>query len=305
VAGNDPNNLNSDFYLGWVVVDTSFGIAKDFGVSTYTPQILNGIAFDQTTNPLLTNHYVRAESDARQNGPPGQIQYLYTKPYDLTGKSGIVIAFDSAYEQNQDSLAALEYTLDGTNYYPILYWVQGDKDAQAPPDTIRDGLGNIDVIKTMMTTYSDVAEYTDPTSGQLVGGYYGFFIKAPITPALAPYIEGRLNDDGSESKRIELYRVPLADNQKNVVFRFVQAGTSSWYWAIDNWGVYSVPSLAVQPPGSLSVAISNGQVHISWTGGGVLQSAPDVSGTWTNVPNASNPMLVTPMGNRLFYRLAQ
>jgi hypothetical protein len=221
------------------------------------------------------------------------------------GKTGIVIAFDSAYEQNQDSLAALEYTLDGTNYYPILYWVQGDHDSGGYPDIYRDAVGNIDVTKTMTTSYSDVAEYTDPTSGQLVGGYYGFFIKAPITPALAPYIEGRYNDDGSESKRIELYRVPLADNQKNVVFRFVQAGTSSWYWAIDNWGVYSVPSLAVQPPGSLSIALSNGQLHISWTGGGVMQSAPDLSGTWTNVPNASNPMLVTPTGSRLFYRLAQ
>jgi len=305
IAGNDPSNLRSDFYLGWVVVDKSFNISKDFGVSSYVPQILNGVAFDENTNALLVNHYIRAESDARQNGPPGQIQYLYTKPYDLTGKSGIVIAFDSAYEQNQDSLAALEYTVDGTNYYPVLYWVQGDWDSQAPPDTIRDGLGNIDVIKTMTTTYSDVAYYTDPVSNQLVGGYYGFFIKAPITQALAPYIEGRLNDDGTESKRIELYRVPFADNQKNVVFRFVQAGTSSWYWAIDNWGVYSVPSLANQAPGTLSVSLSSGQVNISWTGGGTVQSASSVLGPWTNVANPSNPLKVSPTGGQQFYRLHQ
>jgi hypothetical protein len=306
VAGNDPANLNSDFYLGWVVVDKSFNISKDFGVSRYVPQILNGVAFDETTNALLVNHYIRAESDARQNGPPGQIQYLYTKPYDFTGKSGIVIAFDSAYEQNQDSMGALEYTIDGTNYNPILYWLQGDWDSQAPPDTLRDGLGNIDVVKTMTTHYGDVAEYTDPTSNQLVGGYYGFFIKAPITQALAPYIEGRDNDDGTESKRFEAYRVPLADNQKSVVFRFVQSGTSSWYWAIDNWGIYSVPSEASQqPPGVLSVSIANGQVSISWTGGGTLQSASSVTGTWSNVPNATNPLKVTPTGGQLFYRLHQ
>ena len=246
----------------------------------------------------------RAESDARQNGPPGQIQYLYTKAYDLTGKPGIVIAFDSAYEQNQDSLAALEYSVDGTNYNPILYWIQGDYDSQAPADVIRDGLGNIDVNKTMTTTYGDVAMYTDPTSNKLVGGYYGFFIKAPITQALAPYIEGRYNDDGKESKRIELYRVPLADNQKNVTFRFVQAGTSSWYWAIDNWGIYSVPTESAQPsPGVLSVGVSNGQVTISWTGGGTLQSASDLTGTWSNVPNAQNPLKVTPTGGQQFYRL--
>jgi hypothetical protein len=230
---------------------------------------------------------------------------LYTKPYDFTGKSGIVIAFDSAYEQNQDSLAALEYTVDGTNYHPILYWVQGDFDSQAPADIFRDGLGNIDVTKTMTTTYGDVAKYTDPVSNQLVGGYYGFFIKAPITQALAPYIEGRYNDDGNESKRIELYRVPFADNQQNVVFRFVQAGTSSWYWAIDNWGIYSVPSLAGQLPGSLSVSSAAGQVNISWTGGGTLQSAPAVLGPWTNVSNPSNPLKVSPTGGQQFYRLHQ
>lgn len=305
-AGNDPADLNSDFYLGWVVVDVSFGIGKDLGLSRYTPQTLNGTNFDAASNPLLVNHYVRAESDARQNGPPGQIQYLYTKPYNLTGKTGIVIAFDSSFEQNQDSLNALEYTVDGTNYNPILYWVQGDNDSQAPADTLRDGLGNIDVTRTMMTPYGDVAKYTDPDSGLLVGGYYGFFIKAPITQALAPYIEGRLNDDGTESKRIELYRVPLADNQANVVFRFVQAGTSSWYWAIDNWGVYSVPSQVLnQPLGVLSIALNGRQVILSWHGAGVLQGAASLSGPWLDVANGTaSPVTVIP-GTHQFYRLRQ
>jgi hypothetical protein len=309
-AGNDSTDLNSDFYLGWVVVDKSFGITKDTGVSAFAPQILNGKAFSEDTYPLLTNHYVRAESDARQNGPPGQIQYLTTKSYDLTGKTGIVIAFDSSYEQNQDSIAALEYSVDnGTTWNPVLYWLQGDFDTQAPSDVIRDGLGNIDVVKTMTTSYGDVARYTDATSGQLVGGYYGFFIKAPITQALAPYIEGRMNDDGSESKRIELYQVPLADNQKNVTFRFVQAGTSSWYWAIDNWGIYSVPSLAGPPSGgSITVsAVKNtdGSITVSWTGGGTLQSATTVTGPWQDVPGASSPFKLTPTGSALFGRVKQ
>jgi hypothetical protein len=195
--------------------------------------------------------------------------------------------------------------VDGTNYNPILYWVQGDNDSQAPADTIRDGLGNINVNATMLNHYGDVAEYIDPTSGQLVGGYYGFFIKAPITPALAPYIEGRLNDDGSESKRIELYRVPLADNQSNVVFRFVQAGTSSWYWAIDNWGVYSVPSLVLSGPlGPLSVASSHGQVTLSWQGAGVLQSASVLTGPWQDVSNGTtSPTTVATTGTHQFFRL--
>jgi hypothetical protein len=303
-AGNDQTDLNSDFYLGWVVVDKSFDISKDFGVSSYAPQELNGSFFDETTNALLVNHYIRAESDSRQNGPPGQIQYLTTKGYDFTGKTGIVIGFDSSFEQNQDSINGLEYTVDGTNYNPVFYWIQGDFDSQGPADTLRDGLGNIDVIKTMMTSYSDVAQYTDPNTQQLVGGYYGFFLKAPITQALAPYIEGRYNDDGNESKRIELYRVPLADNQSNVKFRFLQAGTSSWYWAIDNWAIYSVPTSSAQPPGDLSINLTAGKVIISWTGPGTLQSASAITGQWTDVTNSpTSPVSITPTTGNQFYRL--
>ncbi len=304
-AGLNPTDLNSDFYLGWVVVDKSFNITKDFGVSAFTPQVLNGVAFSENTNPLLVNHYIRAESDVRGGN---QIQYLTTKSYDLTSKTGVVVAFDSAYEQNQDSIDALEYTADGTNWNPILYWLQGDFDSQGPSDVIRDGTGNVDVSATMLTAYGDVARYTDPATSQLVGGYYGAFIKAPITSALAPFIEGRYNDDSTESKRIEVYRVPLADNQKNVQFRFMQAGTGSWYWAFDNWGIYSVPSIVVTPtiPGPLNVVLQGGKVVISWTGGGTLQTAPAVSGSlWTDLSSATSPYSVTPTGGAAFYRLRQ
>jgi hypothetical protein len=115
-----------------------------------------------------------------------------------------------------------------------------------------------------------------------------------------------MNDDGTESKRIELYRVPLADNQKSVKFRFVQAGTSSWYWAFDNWGVYSVPSLAPVQLGPLSIASNNGQVSISWQGAGTLQSAAELGGTWTDVPNGgTSPVQVAPTAPHQFYRLRQ
>jgi hypothetical protein len=172
-------------------------------------------------------------------------------------------------------------------------------------DIIRDGQGNIDVLKTMLNNYGDVAKYTD-ASGNLVGGYYGFFLKAPITPALAPYIEARVNDDGTESKRIELFRVPGADNQAAVQFRLFQAGTSSWYWAIDNWGIYSVPSLAgpVGPPptGSVITISRNAQGGIVLTFDGTLQSADVITGPFTDVQGATSPHTVTPAGSGKFYR---
>jgi hypothetical protein len=146
-----------------------------------------------------------------------------------------------------------------------------------------------------------------------VGGYYGFFIKAPITPALAPYIEGRINDDGTESKRIELFRVAGADNQTTVKFRFLHAGTSSWYWAIDNWGIYSVPSVVVTPPGpgNPTVALQNGNVVISWTGASnvQLQSTASLSAVnWQNVQGTlgvSSFQITSPASGNAFYRLVQ
>jgi Concanavalin A-like lectin/glucanases superfamily len=310
VAGLDTANLHSDFYLGWVVVDKSFAISKDTGVSAFAPQVLNGVAFDENTNPLLVNHYIRAESDVRSGY---QVQYLTTKSYDLTGKTGVVVAFDSSYEQNQNSIVALEYSIDkGTNWLPILYWLQGDSDNQDATAIIHDGLGNVDVGTTLLTPNgangAGAPRYTDPASGTVIGGYYGAFIKTPITAGLASYIEGRMNDDGSESKRFEAYHAPLADNQPDVRFRFTQAGHGSWYWCIDNWGIYSVPSIAVTPPtqpGPLSAAFQNGKVVVSWTGGGTLQTTKSLPGTWTDVPSSTSPYSVSPTGAAAFYRLRQ
>lgn len=40
---------------------------------------------------------------------------------------------------------------------------------------------------------------------------------------------------------MEVLRIPLADEQPGVQFRLFQAGTSSWYWGIDSWGLYKIP----------------------------------------------------------------
>lgn len=310
-AGSDPTDLKSDFYRGWVVFDPTAApnITKMQGVAPN--QELNGVVFDGTVNTLLSNNFLYAESDDRQNGPPGQIQYLTTPSYDLSGKTGIVIAFNSSYEQNQDALACIECSVDGgTNWIPVFYWVQGDADSQAPSDILRDANGNVDAVATMTATYGDVARYTDAT-GALVGGHYGFFIKAPITPALAPYIEGRINDDGSESKRVELFRVAAADNKAKVKFRFVQAGTSSWYWGVDNWGIYSVPSQVVAPTdlGSLTAKLLSGKAVVSWTGAAnvQLQSTTSLSPTnWQPVAGTLGGSSYTnTVSSTVFYRLIQ
>ena len=316
--GIDFADANSDAYLGFTVISSST-LSSTFGARRLIvapDQELNGVVYD-ANNPLLQGSFIYGDSDNRQNGPPGQIQYLTTPTYDLTGKTNIVIAFNSAYEQNQDSLAALEYTTDGgANWGPVLYWLQGPADGQGPSDILRDAAGNIDVVATMTTSYGDVARYTNSV-GQLVGGTYGFFIKAPITQALAPYIDGRVNDDPTESKRIEVYYVPELDNKKTVKFRFVQAGTSSWYWGIDNWGIYSVADLVIpnvpsSGPIKLTVVRNGTSVSLTWSGGSgsyLLQKNTTVSTTgWTDVGSTtSNTSATDTVGatGSVFYRVIQ
>jgi len=60
------------------------------------------------------------------------------------------------------------------------------------------------------------------------------------------------------------------------------------------------------PPGPLSVALVGGQVHVTWTGPGTLQSAGAlINSLWTNVP-ASNGQYVAPAtGAQRFFRLSK
>ena len=270
------------------------------------------MAFNEDTNTLLQNHFLDAESDSRQNGPPGQIQDITTKSYDLSGKTGVVLAFNSSYEQNQDNSISIEYTVDnGASWLPLFYAMQDGVDSQGSPDLIRDGLGNLDVDKTFNTSRGDIARYTDPVSNQLVGGTYGFYVHAPVTAALADYTEGRVNDDSGgsgtkgEGKRFEVFRLSGADNQKNVKIKFHADGTSSWWWCIDNVGIYSVPSLVINTaPSPITFAVQAGKLVLGWTGSGTLQSSTVVDGTYADVPAVSGNTATIPLdGAAKFFRL--
>lgn len=219
-AGLNPGDPVSDTYLGWALLtyprlSTVFGSRR---LQVAPGQEVNG----QPVTQLLSNNLLYAESDLRSGN---QVQVLFSPIYNLSGRTGVVLVFNSAYEQNQDSMAGVEYSINGGNtWLPVIYMVDRD-------DIIRDGLGNIDAVATLNTARSD----------QAYGLAYSAWMAAPVTAALAPYISGRINDDTVESKRVEVFRLPAADNQSNVRFRLVQAGTASWYWAIDNWSLYSLP----------------------------------------------------------------
>jgi len=59
------------------------------------------------------------------------------------------------------------------------------------------------------------------------------------------------------------------------------------------------------PPGPLSVSWVGSQIQISWSNG-TLQSSPNANGPYVDVPgNPTSPLLVSPTGERTFYRSRQ
>jgi len=232
----DLLNPNSDSYLDWVVISRDTVIAANWDAPRRLQpgeNYVNG----KLVSELVQGKFAYAESDNRGGS---QVQYLFTKDFDLTGKSSLYIAYNSIYEQNQDSIGSVEYSIDGgKSWLPILYMLDG-------PDIVLDSSGKVDAVATFTAANNDTASLLDPNTGEEIGKTYGAFIGAPISQALAPYIEARVNDDPIESKRVEFYPIPAAANQKTVRFRFAQAGTGSWYFGVDNFGIYSIT--VVDPP---------------------------------------------------------
>jgi hypothetical protein len=300
-TGNDIGDPKSDAYLNWLVIDRNQVFINgtneaavweandpDGRVTTIAPgQVVNGKIL--TAADLMQGKFLYAESDERGGN---QVQAAFTPMYDLTGKSNLWVSFHSSYVQNQDNINSLEYSVDGgANWLPILYMVDA-------PDIVYMADGTtIDAVGTLNADRGDSA-YAQP---------YGTYIAAPITQDLAPYISGRINDDKVESHRVEAFPIPAADNKAKVQFRFMQAGTASWFWGIDDFGIYSIGQTAGGGGAQFGPVIKNADntLTFSWSGGGTLQSATSVSGPWTDLTSATSPYKAPVTGSALFLRIKQ
>jgi len=203
---------------------------------------------------------------------PGQYGAVFTRDFDLTGKSDVALCFHSLWEQNQDSMAAVEYSIDqGATWMPVAYFLHTG-------DLRYDADNQIDALATLTATQPDTPRYVDPSSGETRGTMYGDFIQAPLDPSLAAYIQGRDDDNAVTSKRVEFFPLPAAANQPAVRLRFAHAGTDRWYWGIDDVGLYSMPHLDIVSGGA------GGGATLSWTGDGRLFRAAELEGPWAEVP---------------------
>jgi hypothetical protein len=235
-AGFDLADPTSDAYLDWVVISTNtLQTAKGDDPLIVPPIVVNGVLLTAMAN----NQLVYAESDSRGDN---QVQDLFSPDFDCTGKTNVYLSFHSIYQQNQDSLGAVEYSTDqGATWLPALYMLQCCIDGQdGVADVHRLADGTIDAVASL-TTFVD--------GGAAWGTNYGAFIGAPVTQALAPFISPRVNDDNRESIRVEVLRLAGADGRPNVRLRFIQTGTGSWWFGIDDVGLYTIntPVIRTQP----------------------------------------------------------
>jgi hypothetical protein len=296
--GLDLDSLNSDSYKGWIVV------SKD-RLTTLKARIFNGPAPGQTSNGVPvevmgSGNLLYAESDVRDDN---QVQFINTKAYNLSNVTNAAISFESFYEQNQDSLGAVEYSIDGgKNWLPAVYYLDF---ADGGGDIRLNADGSVDAVATFMNVNEDTAAWVD--NGVNKGDKYGDGILAPITQALGRFVAPRQNDNSTVDKRLEIYRLEKAGKQADVRLRLSQLGTGSWYFGIDNLSFYDVPTapISTEEPVTPVMTIGTGTgntVVISWTGSGTLQETTDFV-TWTNSANQANPQTINAGTGIKFYRV--
>jgi len=290
--GLSLDNLNSDTYRAWVVVSRDRLQGLKGRIFNCAPgQTSNGVPVD--VDMLSQGNLIYAESDVRDGN---QVQFLTTKAFNLSTVANPAISFSSLYEQNQDSMGAVEYSVDGgTNWLPVVYYLDS---VDSGGDIRLNTDGTVDAVKTFTDPNTDTAVWTD--GGVQKGGNYGDGIAAPITQALGRFVAPRINDNNTIDKRLEIYRLPAAAHKADVRLRLAQLGTGSWYFGVDNLAFYDVVAPAAS---KVTITVAGSNATISWTGIGTLLVANSVSGPWTPADSQANPQTVPISGTSKYWRI--
>lgn len=254
-AGFNLDSLSSDSYADWVLISNarefswgSGSVNEPADRLNLPPIVLNGQLL--SISNFLSGNLMWAESDQRCGSCWGQYQEMFTGDIDCSGRTNVFVAFNSFYEQNQDNMNLVEYSIDGgTNWLPVRYFfctLGNGEQSDIYYTNNAAGKPVIDIGQTFSLPDPNrnwapwPAGCTDTTVCPPHSTNYGIYLKAPITTNLIPYIGGYTNDDTMSSKEIVVVRLAQADGQKKVRFRFLDDGTSSWFWGIDNLGLYEI-----------------------------------------------------------------
>lgn len=85
--------------------------------------------------------------------------------------------------------------------------------------------------------------------------------------------------------------------------------TTTWYHRVDTSSYAATAEVFSYSANRLPLLrhqFSEGTLTLSWTEPGILQSSPEMDGSFANVPGATSPFVVTNLaGSRVFYRLVR
>ena len=96
-----------------------------------------------------------------QNRNGVQVLYLFTPGFNLTGRRGVHLGFKSIWEQNEDSMAGIEYSVDGgTSWMPVAYYLDRDD------IVMTTGGVSVDAFSTLSQRHDDVARYVDDSGSE-------------------------------------------------------------------------------------------------------------------------------------------
>jgi hypothetical protein len=300
--GWDLGNKGSDSFLNWVLINTTDVLAIEGSSLNNDPnQLVNG----QPVTDFASGNVLWATSDGRSGV---QAQFCVSTPFDLSSVTNPVLVFSSLLRMSDGGNAqsdGIEYSIDGgltwlpgISYVTVAYG--SENYIKLTPD------GSIDVVRTMSVPFPTLI-WTDPSTHQPGGGNFGSALAEPVTQALAPRISPR-SDNTSKSTKVDGIRLPNASRQKSVILRFYQLGMCSWWWGVDNLAFYDVAPPVVAPlvPHIDAIRVAGGNVTITWSNGGTLESSPSLGApVWSSTGNSSGTF-TEPLGTGTkFYRVKQ
>ncbi len=310
LSAENFQSLASAAYSRWTSVSAArfedlFSIYGDAGsligdyIRVLSVNLFNVVNGKVQNEPLPRGNFLFANSGF-QNRFGSQVLYLFTPDFDLSGRTGVHLGFKSVWEQNENSIAAIEYSIDGgISWLPVAYYLDPFDIVMAP------GGVSVNAVATFAQRHDDVARYIDD-SGAEVGGTYGAFIAAPVSSALGPHVHPRVDDDPIGSKRVEFLPLPQADNQAAVRLRFTHAGADSWYFGIDDFGLYSMDNGTGGAP-TLSVTRTTEGIILNWPAGSegyTLETTTSLASGWIGVSGVSgNSHPVPSTAAQAFFRL--
>ncbi len=281
-AGFNLDDRKSDSYLNWVLVSSGRFSSWQSDRTALPPIVLNGTLLTSLTDGNL----MWAESDSRCDSCNGQFQELYSADIDCRGKTNVFVAWKSIYEQNQDNMNCCEYSIDqGANWLPVRYLFCTLGNGETSDIYYTNNAAGQPVIDVGQTFYTIEPNRNFSTTTPPASTNYWWYIKAPITTNLIPCIIGYTNDDTRNGKEIVVVRLAKADGQSKVRFRFLNSGTSSWFWGIDDLGLYEIntPVITSQPAAQTVSAGSTATFTV------VAQSATPLTYQWQHAgANLSN-----------------